>query len=68
MHRAGSGPRVLLEVNLVQVAALVDKARASCDCSPVSNPVVDGFGVRLKAGHQFLVLTIEVRILYPELL
>ena len=27
----------------------------------------DSFGVRLKAGHQFLVLIIEVRILYPEL-
>ena len=47
---------------------MVDNHTGTCECALVSGTVVDGFGVRLKAGHQFLVLIIEVRILYPELL
>ena len=72
----GPGPFALRpQVNLQQQirtyearvdACIVDTHPASCDCCAVSNRIAGGFGVRLKAGHQFLVLIIEVRILYPE--
>jgi hypothetical protein len=54
-------------LKLAHDALRVDNHFGTCECTLVIKSLADSFGVRLKAGHQFLVLIIEVRILYPEL-